>query len=618
MLSHRVAVPALAGLFLVCGLFSLLGDSVTFDETAHLGAGVSYLERGDFRLNPEHPPLAKMVAAAPLELLSRGGGDYASAAWTGPATDEWTFGFELINGPADAPVRRDPAARLVPARAAMLLLGLALCLAVYGWARELHGGDGALVALALAVTCPTIVAHARLVTTDLPGAFGLFATTWMFWRWTRRPGWGRATALGGALAAALLMKFNALLVVPVIVVLAAGAVAVGRVPVAKAAAGLALALGLGFAGIWAGYGMRYAASPDPSFSMAWNNLSAPPSAAVAFARDHRLLPEAYLFGLAYARAEASGRTGFLDGEESNAGWFRYFPELFLFKTPLAFLALAGWTIGATVRTARGRSFDGWCVALPPLALAAVSIASRFNIGHRHIAAVYPFLCVAAAPAGAWLAERGLRRIAAAALVAGCAVSFVFATPGYLSYFNVLAGGPRGAWRHVVDSNIDWGQDLRRLESWMDARGVAEVDLAYFGTADPRAYGIRFRKVFTFLDFRPGEPAALPEPGHVFAASVSVLQGLFVPTDRDFVREAVRRGWVPRARAEDYVADREARTRRGDPIEHAPEWMIRQRLVTREQAAAILDGLPGGWLARARDRWTPIGRAGDSILIYRVE
>lgn len=276
-----------------------------------------------------------------------------------------------------------------------------------------------------------------------------------------------------------------------------------------------------------------------------------------------------------------------------------------------------WVVTSETRRSRGRSFDGWSIALVPLLFTAFAIGARFNIGHRHIAPVYPFLCVAAGPAAAWIEARDRRRLAVLVLLTGCAISFVLATPGYLSYFNVLGGGARGGWRHLVDSNIDWGQDLSRLKRWMDAHGANEVDLAYFGTADPLAYGIRSRKVFAFLDFRPGEPALLPEKGRLLAASVSVLQGLFVPTDRAFALDVVRRGWVTRARAEDYLADREARTSRGEPVRHAAEWMIAQRLITQTQAQTIEDGLPGGWLSRARDRWTPIGRAGDSILIYRV-
>ena len=85
---HRIAVPALVALFVVCGFISLTLDSATFDETAHLGAGVSYLETGDFRLNPEHPPLVKLIAAAPLGPPSPRWRDYDSPVWRGtPLSD---------------------------------------------------------------------------------------------------------------------------------------------------------------------------------------------------------------------------------------------------------------------------------------------------------------------------------------------------------------------------------------------------------------------------------------------------------------------------------------------------------------------------------------------------
>jgi hypothetical protein len=616
---HRAAVAALLGLFVVCGSVSLRGDSATFDETPHLGAGVSYLETGDFRLNPEHPPLAKLVAAVPLVVSGRGGGDYRSRAWTGPA-DEWVFGFDLINGPPELEARRDPAARLTPARTAMLALGALLCLVVYGWARELWGPHAGLLALGLAAICPTILAHARLVTTDAPGALGILATAWAFWRYTRSPSLLRASVTGVALGAAFLFKFNTVVLAPIIVLLAAVAVASRRLTVKQAATAILAAGAIGYAAIWAGYGLRYAASPDGSHALPWASVTegAPLSPPVALAREHRLLPEAYLYGLAYAKAQAKGRTAFLDGEESNAGFYRYFPEAFLFKTPPAFLILAGWVIAAGVRRSGGRSFDGWCLALPPLALSAVAIVSRFNIGHRHIAFVYPFLYIAVAPAAAWILERGRRRVAVLALLAGCVLSFALATPRYLSYVNVLGGGSRAGWRHFADSSIDWGQDLRRLKRWMDAEGVEEIGLAYFGTADPRAYGIRFRKVALFLDYYQDVPQSLPRRGETLAASVALLHGLFLGTDRAFLIETVRHGWVSRQQAEEYLADRQARTDRGQPVRHAAPWMIERGLITREQAREIEDGLPGGWLARARDTWTPIGRAGDSILIYRVE
>jgi 4-amino-4-deoxy-L-arabinose transferase-like glycosyltransferase len=615
---HHVVVAVLLGLFVVCGVVSLRGDSVTFDETAHLGAGVSYLETGDFRLNPEHPPLAKLIAAAPLKALGRGGGDYGSAAWTSAVADEWVFGFELINGPIGAAARRDPASRLVPARLAMLGLGLLLCVAVYAWARELYGPAGSLVALALTVSCPTILAHARLVTTDLPGALGSLATIWAFWRWSRRPDWLRASIASVALAAALLFKFSTLLLIPVVLVLAGASLATGRIRRNHAAGAAVLMAAVSFVAVWGAYGFRFAASPVPGRTLDWASLSSAPAAPIVFARDRHLLPEAYLYGIAYAKAEASGRTGFLDGEESNAGWYRYFPEAFLFKTPLPFLALVLWVVGAQTWRSRARSFDGWCIALVPLTVATLAVASRFNIGHRHLAPVYPFLCLAAAPAGDWIARRGRRAIAVGALLLGCGVSFALATPGYLSYFNALGGGARDGWRHFVDSNIDWGQDLARLRRWMDANGAAEVDLAYFGTADPKAYGIAFNKVALFLDFSPDMPVTRPEPGRLLAASVTMLQGVYLDSDRALATELLRRRQLARGDIDTYLADRRARDARGDVVEHLGPWIVKRGLLTADQVRDAAEMLPGTWLARARDEWTPIARAGDSILIYRAK
>src|SRR5258706_10820927 len=270
---HRIAVPAFLALFVVCGFISLSGESATFDETSHVFAGVSYLETGDFRLNPEHPPLVKLIAAAPLALLHRGGGDYGSPLWTGRPVGEgdphrshayqWGLGFEFLNGPHDSAPRRDPAVRLTPARCAILALGALLALVVYAWARELIDPPAGLLALALAVTSPTLMAHARLVTTDLPAALGFTATAWLAWRWLVWPSWPRAACAGAALGAAALIKFSCALLAPLVVVLAALAVATGRLTVKRAAAGIGLIAAIAYVSLWAGYGFRFAASRDP-------------------------------------------------------------------------------------------------------------------------------------------------------------------------------------------------------------------------------------------------------------------------------------------------------------------------------------------------------------------
>ncbi|MBZ5637751.1 MAG: glycosyltransferase family 39 protein [Acidobacteriia bacterium] len=637
-LPHVSAVVLFVALFVACGAASALRLSATFDETTHLPAGFTYLDRLDFRHNPEHPPLAKMWAALPLWISGRGSADYDSPNWLGAhvppgdprrsRADQWKFGYEFLNGRIGDPVRKDPRRVLMPGRMAMLAAGVLLLLVVYALARDLWGRDGALVALALGALSPTTLAHAGLVTTDLPAALGFAATAWCFLRFTRRPGWRPAVATGASLGAALLTKYTAMLLAPILVLMAAVWIVAGVAPGGRPAAGRWRAAAAGLAGaflvayvvLWAGYGFRYSAVTDPGYRLEWEMLDkvhGPMASAIAWAKDAEVLPEAWLFGLAYARGGASARLAFLNGEQSVTGWWYYFPEAFLLKTPPAFVLLLLWVLLAGIARTRGRSVDGWLLAIPPVLYLAASMAGNLNIGYRHLLPVVPFLFVAAGGTAGLLEGTRVRRAAATTLLAGCALSFGLATPRYLSYFNAFAGGARGGFRYLVDSNIDWGQDLPALEAWLDAHGHESVDLAYFGTADPKAYGIRYRKVVRVHDFEPTEPSVRPGRGDLFAVSVTLLEGVYLDADHEVAQEALRRGLVAERRIEDWIALRDGRVARGERFPPLADWLLASGGISPGQRTEIEAGLLTTWMSRLRDTLTPVGRAGDSILIYRI-
>jgi hypothetical protein len=157
----------------------------------------------------------------------------------------------------------------------------------------------------------------------------------------------------------------------------------------------------------------------------------------------------------------------------------------------------------------------------------------------------------------------------------------------------------------VDSNIDWGQDLIRLKRWMSAKGVAEVDLAYFGTADPRAYGVPFRKVCLLFDFYPELPAVRPESGRYFAASVTLLAGVDPNADRQFARELVKRGVVGREQISAYQKDSESRRAQGHPLVPIANWMVQRGLISAEQRRAAEDEIPAAWIKNVRETLTPV-------------
>jgi hypothetical protein len=267
----------------------------------------------------------------------------------------------------------------------------------------------------------------------------------------------------------------------------------------------------------------------------------PTATAIRQARDWRLLPDAYLFGAAFARKLSDARSPkFLAGEISSTGWLAYFPIALLLKTPLPILllVLAGVAAVALGRTSARRNVL-LLAGLVTFGLVyfGAAVISRFNIGQRHVLPVYPVLFICGGAAAAWTTSR-LGRLAVAACLVWLVGANLWICPQYLGYFNELAGGPAGAPRYLVDSNIDWGQDLKRLAAWARRHPQEDIKLAYFGTADPTRYGFACRALPSFLPFGP--PANLDAGTYV--VSVTQLKGVyFAPARRAF--------WTPEVLAQ---------------------------------------------------------------------
>src|SRR5436190_3764703 len=291
-----LAAAALAA-FIALALGDLLTASPTSDETAHLAAGYSYLVTHDYRLNPEHPPLAKMFAALPLlgmrvwplRFSDPADGTRAFAyfreAWAmsiaNPSFSEWRVAQLLLYSfrdrvgvdPLDAPTTRvyarddflnDAEAMFRRARLMMMLLGVALAALIFSWSYELWGIWGATFSLLLFCFDPNFIAHSGLVTTDVPAALAYAATLYAFWRFARRMTVARGAVFAIAFGLAQTVKFSAVLLAPIVVVVAAVIVMRDRtrfVPVLSALAAAALASVIA---VWSVYGFRTSTAPDPA------------------------------------------------------------------------------------------------------------------------------------------------------------------------------------------------------------------------------------------------------------------------------------------------------------------------------------------------------------------
>jgi hypothetical protein len=291
--------------------------------------------------------------------------------------------------------------------------------------------------------------------------------------------------------------------------------------------------------VWVSFGLRFSPFADAlagrdRLAERWEALEQAGGGAVSvarFARDHRLLPEAYLWGLAYAGRHGGDRPAFLRGRFAD-GFVGFFPYAFLVKTPLGTLAVllvAGLAVARQVVV--GRAPPSVLAQLPPLVVLVVvywagAISTGLNIGHRHLLASYPALLVLAGGATLGLAEFWRwRRLLLPLLVLGSVAASWAVRPHYLAFFNLLAGGPRHGWRHLVDSSLDWGQDLPGLRDRLAREDAAtRVYLSYFGTGSPDYYGLRVTRLPGWPEYEAREEQRLA-PG-LYCISATMLQPVY--------------------------------------------------------------------------------------------
>jgi 4-amino-4-deoxy-L-arabinose transferase-like glycosyltransferase len=602
----RLFVPLVAAAsFGLCVLGSW-GHSATYDEPYHLGAGVLRLTQRDHRLAPDHPPLAQELAA--LAALPEIPADRLSLASHPdfPHVDAYAYGrhllFEGTREQGDAALHR--------ARAAIGLLAAAGVVLVWFAARTLLGEGAARFAALLLALDPAWLAHGGLVTTDMAAAASFLAVVvaaaFAFApAATRRSATLRAMLFALAVAALFLSKFSALLALPVVAFVAIASIVVAgrgrRLRAAsRACVTLVAAAVVTIAAIWAAYGFRWSAVPnpardDPVFLIAQEfggtdkgfaemlapkgEPASPLRAPLTFLRDHRLLPEAYVWGMAETWYTTRRRSSFFCGEIGETGRVAYFPVAFLLKTPLALQLLA---LGGVVALAQRLRRRGAPAPAPPqpgpdsgaterrlllvggvafsAVYAASSLAASINIGHRHLLPLEPWVAIlaaccwpatrAAASAGAPVtAGRRWLCLACAGALGWLGGSDAAAYPEWLAYFHELAGGAIGGRRFLADSNVDWGQDLARLARWQAERGVATVDLARFGTAPPAFYGVRARELPSTQPFG-GEPAPPFASGVVVVAATQFEAVYFTP--------GWRKAWIaPAQRAYEQLLARPA-------------------------------------------------------------
>jgi hypothetical protein len=576
--TNSSSIPRRSLVLLVAGLLishyalaasSLLLENPTVDEVCHLPAGVTYWQTGSFRLYHHNPPLIKMAAALPiLSEANEFRGIVNAPIWKQQSIPQAPFGHAFAQMLAPRYFEVFTKARLV-----MPLFSILGGLVVFFWSRKLFGDRAALLSLTLWCLCPNILAHGRLITSDVGASALGAAATFTFWRYLHRPTWGRAAITGLVLGLAQLSKFSMLLLYllwPVLWLLFELSRPGRRISpreLGRSAAHGFLIVFLSILTINLGYGFEGTGRRLGSFGFASRSFLTKPgftpgkneNPLINLAWKHRVnrfrgtwlaglpapFPEHYLVGFDEQKIEAdgipliwmdptatnpdavTGYTVYLDGVLRRTGWRSYYVLAFLYKTPegtIALLAVATLLFFATKKARANWGDEAVLLMFPVTFFAAMTFLTDINIGLRYVLPIFPYLFVFIGRLGQWadgLSARNWRAAWAAILVALglTAVSTLSVHPHYLAHFNRLSGGPDRDPPRLIDSNLDWGQDLIGLREWLrNHPEEGPIGLAYFGHIPPNIFELRREGFPWFL------PAARPKRLIAMTSNLAQLKG----------------------------------------------------------------------------------------------
>ncbi len=477
--------------FLAKALTSMTQESATWDEPGYLGLGKYILQnhRWDVPGAILHPPLSYYLHDIPLLFFPTD-----ESLWTNyPSftknnleclgTNDIERGRALLSSPANQGDRLLNLSRLM-----MVLTAVLLGWFVYAWSYSLYGKWSAMLAVALYSSSPNILANACLITPDITLTTFSFITLYYFWKLLRDNRTGGAALGGICFGLALLSKFTSVLLFPICMLLMLiWWLKQGTLNLRHC---LLFAV-IGVVVLFLGYGMNL----KPYFE------------GILYQQEHTQYP------------------GFLMGEYSTSGWWYYFIVAFLIKTPIAtmiFLAVA--LVLYVGKIPKGMWISELFLLVPIATIFCFFSLNHKDIGLRYILPIYPFLFVFASKAARLFLSNKLRIGLGVAAMIWYVGTSCYIHPHYLAYFNELIGGPDNGYKYLVDSNLDWGQDLKGLKSYMQKNGISRTYLSYFGSDSPARYGIAYDWLPSHYLVNPDLQKNSTEPKGWVAISATCLQG----------------------------------------------------------------------------------------------
>lgn len=452
-----VAAALLIAAFWLQLVMALPQLSATSDELPHLVAGYLYWKTQDFKINKEHPPLVKLIAAAPLLYLRPKFDSNWILLNPGSGVREWDMGFRfLYENNADQ--------LLLWGRLPMTFIAVLGAVVTFLWARDMFGRAAGLFALSLYAFSPNLLAHGMLITTDVPLTSFTILTLYLFWKQKPPPSWGSSVGLGLALGAAMSSKFSGALW-PLIISLLAGLRASrgpdrGRRLVAEAK-GLLVTGAVAFVFIQATF--LFSAAPFAYFEGAsWVNMNHSPTALY-----------------------------FLFGQFKPNGWWYYFLLAFLVKATIPTIVPALLALMDLVKRKLECAWNEMVLLAAVLIYMVVVSLWADNLGVRYLLPVFPLLFIWSSRIIPDVWQKTSGKVACVALAGWQAWAALSSFPNYLPYFNEIVGGPARGTLYLTDSNVDWGQAIKQIPQYLRQHSSGRVEVFSFSPFDnPQYYGVQ--------------------------------------------------------------------------------------------------------------------------------
>lgn len=551
-------------IFFLLATTSLIRKSPTFDEPVHLTGGYAALVKKDFRVNPENGIFPQLWAASPLILDHNIKLNTAEdPGWKTGTRWEIADNFIFSSG-------NDFEKMFFISKIMMLIIAVAVGIVVYFASKSIWGNPGGYISLFIFSFSPTVIAHSRLITSDMPAAGFFLFSTWLFYKLLQNFTLGRLLLFCTSISLLALSKMSAIIILPVLLAIACVRIFLKkRIKIQlinvhfelkkQAHQVTAIVASLFFAGffaycfIWMTFGFRYSMLADETcrekVNKSWEIILENKSLStdtISFTKEHHLLPEAYLYGFGFVLKKSSVRSSFLNGKYSLTGWRSFFPYCFVMKTPVAvilmfLLGLIGPFILSMKKKINIRiPHLIWRLSFPLFLIIIYSVFSVFsnlNIGQRHLLPIYLPIFIVAGGTGILIRKNNFAGTVGVALIC---FSLLFDNinmyPDYLAYFSPFFGGPANGYKHLVDSSLDWGQDLKGVRNFLQKEHQNEpnVYIAYFGTVNLNQFNMPQKRLLCYFEQNLNDVFILK--GGTYCISATMLQMTYWPEFAEFKPE----------------------------------------------------------------------------------